>query len=141
MTSQNSRSQKTRVLIVDDDQDFTEALALGLRQLGTFETRAENRPDHALACAQDFEPDAILLDVVMPQADGGDVAACLATDETTRSIPIMYLTSLLGVDEVPLGGLVSGGRRFFPKPGSLVELAQCIHSAVQERNGRQSAVA
>ena len=117
---------KTRVLIVDDEPDFTLMMGMALGQTGNFETREENYALHAVAAAREFQPDVVLLDVMMPEADGGDVAGQMKADPRTAHIPIIFLTALVGNEETSLGGLLSGGHRFLPKPVSLAELTQCI---------------
>lgn len=122
----NANGSKTRVLIVDDEPDFTMMMGLALQQTGQFEVREENNALATLASARDFRPDVVLLDVMMPDADGGDIAGQLKADDATAHLPIIFLTALVGNEETSLGGLLSGGHRFLPKPVSLAELTQCI---------------
>ncbi len=129
---------KTRVLIVDDEPDFTMIMGLALGQTGQYEIREENNPLHSLAAAREFHPDVILLDVMMPQIDGGDIARELKADPATADIPIIFLTALVGNDETDLGGMLSGGHCFLPKPVSLAELTQCITEVVTPANSSPS---
>src|SRR5277367_6104600 len=117
---------KTRVLIVDDEPDFTLMMGMALQQTGQYEVREENNALNTVAAAREFKPDVVLLDVMMPEADGGDIAGDLKADDATTHIPIIFLTALVGNEETNLGGLLSGGHRFLPKPVSLAELTQCI---------------
>jgi DNA-binding response OmpR family regulator len=102
-------------------------MGMALQQTGQYEVREENDALHTIVAAREFKPDVILLDVMMPEADGGDIAGDLKADTTTAHIPIIFLTALVGNEETNLGGLLSGGHRFLPKPVSLAELTQCIH--------------
>ena len=88
-----------RILIVDDEQPFTEMLKLNLEQVGKYVACEENDARRALATARQFGPDLILLDVMMPEMDGGDVAAMLATDAEIREVPIIFLTALVSQEE------------------------------------------
>lgn len=117
---------KTRVLIIDDEPDFTLMMGMALRQTGNYETREENNALQTVSAAREFKPDVVLLDVMMPEADGGDIAGDLKADAQTTDIPVIFLTALVGNEETSLGGLLSGGHRFLPKPVSLAELTQCI---------------
>src|SRR4030095_10793649 len=119
---------KKRVLIVDDDSVFANMLAMTLRRTGQYETRQENNPRHAVAAAREFKPQVILLDVIMPEMDGGDVALNLAQDLVTHGIPLLFMTGLVDTEEVPLGGLSAGGHRILPKPVSIAELTACIEA-------------
>src|SRR5437588_7214554 len=94
--------KRKRILIVDDDKGFTSVLGLALRRLGGYVTREENHGGRTVLAAREFNPDVILLDVVMPDRDGGDVANDLRDDEQTRHIPVIYLTSLVDGEEAPL---------------------------------------
>jgi DNA-binding response OmpR family regulator len=101
-------------------------MGMALRQTGRYETREENEALKTVAATREFKPDVVLLDVMMPDADGGDIARDLKADSATAHIPIIFLTALVGNEETSLGGLLSGGHRFLPKPVSLAELTQCI---------------
>jgi len=123
---QPSIDTKIRVLIVDDEEDFTLMMGMALKQTGHYETREENNALQTVNATREFKPDVVLLDVMMPDADGGDIAGQLKADDATAHIPIIFLTALVGNEETNLGGLLSGGHRFLPKPVSLAELTQCI---------------
>ena len=63
-----------RILVVDDEQGFTMLLKMNLEKKGGYEVRVENDATKALDAAREFRPQVVLLDVVMPEMDGGDVA-------------------------------------------------------------------
>lgn len=67
--------QPKRILMIDDEVAFTNLVKVNLERTGRYEVRVENRPLCALAAALEFKPDAILLDVVMPELDGGQILA------------------------------------------------------------------
>ena len=115
---------RRRVLIVDDEPDFTFMMGLTLEQTGQYEVRQENDPIQALDTAREFSPDLILLDVMMPDMDGGDVLNQLRADASGRNVPVIFLTALVGGDEAPGKGLPSGGHSFLPKPVNLPVLLQ-----------------
>lgn len=121
---------KRRILIVDDEADFTAMTAMALEGTGKYQARQENRASHALAAAREFHPELILLDVMMPERDGGDVLAELEADPVTRNIPVVFLTALVAGRESPFGALSRGGRRFLPKPLSLGSLAVSIEEVL-----------
>jgi DNA-binding response OmpR family regulator len=101
-------TRKRRILLVDDEETFTYALRFYLEKTGRFTVLTENRAGNALAAAQAFHPDIILLDVIMPELDGGAVAAQIqATEELSRV-------------DTPSG--LIGGRLFIPKPVSAKEV-------------------
>ena len=63
-----------RILLVDDDVALTRTLALYLREVGNCDVRVENVGRLAVAAAREFRPNLVVLDIVMPDADGGSVA-------------------------------------------------------------------
>jgi CheY-like chemotaxis protein len=119
---------KKKILLVDDEIGFTRLLKLNLEQTNQYEVRVENWPEDALRAAQEFQPDAILLDVMMPRVFGGDIAAAIRADPKLQAIPIIFLTAAVRkprVDEH--AGFISG----FPllaKPASTQEVIQALES-------------
>jgi DNA-binding response OmpR family regulator len=110
---------KKRILIIDDEASFTRMVRLNLEKTGKFEVREENRAGHAVAVARDFHPDLILLDVIMPTMDGGDLAATFRKDRHLKNVPIIFLTATVSQREAGSGGLSSGGSLFLAKPVSV----------------------
>src|SRR5712691_3253920 len=100
--------QKKRILLVDDEATITRTLKLYLEGTGAYEVRAENRGSAALEAARTFKPDLILLDVAMPDMDGGDVAAQIRGDEALKDSPIVFLTALVKKQEVVATGVSLG---------------------------------
>lgn len=82
-----------RILIVDDNVSLTTLLAKTLAKFG-FEPYAENNSVLAFSTIQKLMPDIILLDVMMPEKDGGKVLAEIKSDLSTSSIPVILLTGL-----------------------------------------------
>ena len=117
---------KQRILIVDDEVPFTRMVKLNLEKTGEFEVRAENRATYAVTAAREFKPDLIILDVIMPGMDGGDVQNKLKRDRSLRHTPIIFLTATVSKREAGEGGLNSGGELFLAKPVSVENLVACI---------------
>lgn len=120
------RGLKKRVLLVDDEPSFTHVLRLNLEKGGVYEVREENSGARALDAAREFHPDIILLDVIMPDMDGGSVASQIQAEEELRGTSIVFLTAVLSKREVPAGG---SRLKFIPciaKPVSAEEIIACI---------------
>ena len=96
---------KKRILLIDDEPSFTRALKLHLEKSGAYEVTEENRGEMALETARRFKPDLILLDVMMPDVDGGEVASEIRSDAKLKNTPIVFLTAALAKDEQ---GIISG---------------------------------
>ena len=131
---------KKRILIVDDEPDFTNLLKLSLESHGYYEVQEENDADNVRAAARTFDPDLVLLDIMMPEQDGSEVAAALKADPLTRGIPIIFLTALVSAEDATKGGAAcdSGGNTFLPKHIRLDKLMRCIDEKI---NKHQAALA
>jgi CheY-like chemotaxis protein len=121
---------KKRILIVDDERSVTSLVTRALEQTGHYVVHAENDGRHTLATAREFRPDLILLDVVMPELDGGDVAARLQAEPDLKQIPIVFLTAVVSPKEGTAGKLISGGMQFLAKPVNLANLVRSIEDAM-----------
>jgi CheY-like chemotaxis protein len=113
---------KKKILLVDDESGFTRLLRL---TLPAYDIREENNPLKALQTAKDFKPDMIFLDVIMPEADGGTIAAQMKEDPSLKHVPIVFLTAIVTPNESKPGGTI-GGCEFLAKPVSRDQVADCI---------------
>src|SRR6266480_7889763 len=86
--------EEPRILIIDNNRDFTDSAKLGLERTGRYSVWEENEPARAHQTAQRVKPDLILLDIAMPEIDGGEVAARIESDPALHRIPIVFLTAL-----------------------------------------------
>lgn len=107
---------KKRVLIVDDEENFTYLVKLNLEQTGKYEVKIENKATRAVAAAKEFSPDIIFLDILMPDMGGDEVADKITSDGFLKNIPIVFLTAIVSEDEVSSRGNLIGGRPFIAKP-------------------------
>jgi len=107
---------KKRILVVDDEPGITRLLKLNLEQTGQYEVATENASQAALAAAEQFQPDLMLLDVMMPGLDGGNLAAELQASPKLKGVPIVFLTATVTREEVNKRRGVVGGLPFLPKP-------------------------
>jgi len=123
---------KKRLLLVDDEEAFTRLLKLNLEESGNYEVRVENEGANAMAAAREFRPDLILLDVIMPDVDGGEVGAQIKADEKLREIPVIYLTAIVSQRELDAQSRVIGGRLFVAKPVAKQALIELIERQLTE---------
>ncbi len=119
---------RKKILVVDDEASLTRMLRRNLEATGKYEVREENSGVHAYKTAQEFQPNMIILDVMMPDMDGGDVAAKIQDDESLKHIPIVFLTAILKKEESESTGSDIGGRTFLAKPVKVDDLIECIEN-------------
>ncbi len=118
---------RKRILVIDDEVSFARMVKLNLEKTAGFEVRVVNQAILALSAAREFLPDLILLDVIMPGMDGGDVSRQIKRDRTLKNTPIIFLTATVSKREAGDGGLNSGGELFLAKPVSVEALIACIN--------------
>ena len=117
--------ERRRILIVDNDPNATHLVKVLLERSGHYLVLEENDATRAHQSARNFRPDLILLDVVMPGTDGGEVAARVEADPELQDTPIVFLTALVTRAEAK-SGLSLQGHSFLAKPVSIPELINAI---------------
>ncbi len=124
----DKREQLTRgaILVVDDDASLAEMLSIVLRQEG-FESRIVERGDEALEAFREYQPDLVLLDLMLPGKDGIDVCRLIRAES---GVPIVMLTAKGDTIDVVLG-LESGADDYIVKPFMPKELIARIRARVR----------
>jgi len=117
--------EQRRILIVDDDQDSTHLIKILLEKIGRYLVLEENDAAKAHQSARNFGPDLILLDIMMPEADGGDIAAEIDADPGLQRTPIVFLTAMVTKAEAK-AGLHIQGHPVLAKPINIPELINRI---------------
>ena len=79
--------EKPGILIIDNNRDFTHSAKIALERTGRYSVWEENEPARAHLTVQRVKPDLILLDIAMPETDGGEVAARIESDPTLHRTP------------------------------------------------------
>ena len=122
---------KKTILIVDDEVDVIQILDFKLKEEG-YETITAEDGEEALKKAKKHKPDLILLDLLMPMMDGGEVARKLRDDTKTKDIPVIILTATLAADDTK-GIRLERGNMMFPKSTSFNDLVVKINQVLEER--------
>ena len=125
---------KPKVLVVDDDAEFTELIRYNLQQRG-WEILSAHNGIQGLRLARAGLPDVILLDVMLPDLDGLSVCQILNSQTSTSDVPVFIISAL---DIVCAGTTKSPARFawFIRKPVSLAVLAERVQSAFAERQAQ-----
>ena len=120
-----------KILIVDDEPDMVDMLRIRLEEESYGVITALSGED-GLKKAEEERPDLILLDILLPGVSGLEVAKRLRESKTTKNIPIIMVTALIGGDAMRTG-LKSGAAYFISKPFDPEELLVQIKSAIGEK--------
>ncbi|MDF9814273.1 response regulator transcription factor [Streptomyces sp. SPB162] len=123
-----------RVLVVDDEAALSDLLSLALRYEG-WEVRTAADGAGALRAARDTRPDAVVLDVMLPDMDGLEVLARLRRD--APDVPVLFLTARDAVED-RIAGLTAGGDDYVTKPFSLEEVVARLRGLMR-RSGAATA--
>jgi len=124
---------KTKILLIDDEVDFTELLAANLEEFD-YEVRQINDPTLALREAKTFRPDICLVDLVMPGMDGGDVVSALKSDFMLSRVKVLMLTALVEENpDNPSALQMKGGLPFVSKTSDLEVILHAIQTLLGQK--------
>lgn len=113
---------ESKILVVDDEQGVLTVLDKALTSEGYSVITADNGSD-AIKLAESEQPGLIILDVLMPEMDGGEVARRLKESPSTSHIPVIFLTCLLSrEEEARIEDHEIGGHVFIAKPYDITGL-------------------
>ncbi len=118
--------EKKSVLLVDDEEDVVVLLQL-VFETNNFRTRTAGNGKVAVAMAYEDPPDAIILDVMMPEMDGWQVLKILKGDERTRHIPVVMLSARAERRDKMIG-LQEGAEAYIAKPFSPAEVVREVQN-------------
>src|SRR5260370_36274989 len=121
----NETNDKPRILIVDNNSRFARSAQLFLEHTGNYFACTVIDPRRALETARSFKPDLVIVDLIMPQADGLEVAAQLEADWALHAVPIVFLTALITPEEAREGRRING-HRVVPKPTHGFDLIKVV---------------
>ncbi len=122
------------ILIIDDEPDLCELIEFQLQKEG-FRTSTLSNPLEAIGHARDFDPDLIILDVMMPELDGLRLCSMLKVDSQLKKVPILFLTARSDADE-RVKGFERGADDYLTKPfdnRELIARSKAILSRTMEK--------
>ena len=116
-----------RALVVDDEPSLADLVSMALRYEG-WEVKSALSGEAAVAEAKAFQPDIVVLDIMLPDIDGLEVLKRMRGDG--RDIPVLFLTAKDAVDD-RVAGLTAGGDDYVTKPFSLEELVARLRGLIR----------
>jgi two-component system, OmpR family, response regulator len=120
-----------KILVVDDEPNICALLAATLRLI-EFDVRVANGGREALIAAEEYEPDLVVLDVMLPDLDGFQVAQRLRA--SGHPVPVLFLTARDAVED-RISGLTAGADDYVTKPFSLEEVVLRIRAILRRSRG------
>jgi two-component system OmpR family response regulator len=127
MATSTDTNGSVRVLVVDDEPNIVDVISMALRYQGFAVESAANGRD-ALSAVADFKPHLMLLDIMLPDMEGFDVAKRLGGERA--DLPIIFLTARDATED-KIRGLSSGGDDYVTKPFSLDEVIARIRAVLR----------
>ena len=124
-----------RVLVVDDEINIAELIAMALRYEG-WDVRQAHTGSKAVAAAREFQPDAVVLDMMLPDFDGLEVLRRMRA--TDPDVPVVFLTARDAVED-RIAGLTAGGDDYVTKPFSLEELVARLRGLMRRAGAAKAA--
>ena len=119
-----------RVLVVDDEPSLAELLGSVLRYEG-WETRTAGTGGDAVSIAREFQPDAVILDIMLPDFDGLEVLRRLRAE--SPGVCVLFLTARDAVED-RVAGITAGGDDYVTKPFSLEEVLARLRGLLRRAN-------
>lgn len=123
-----SNSSHKKILIVDDEKDVIGIIS-DILEYAKYEIIAATNGEEAIELAKQKRPDLILLDIMMPDISGEDVAEMLSDDPSTADIPIIFLTGILTKEE-EASIRKTGAQSIIAKPCTANELIDKIEKLI-----------
>ena len=127
----DEKMKPKKVLIIDDEVAFTNIVKLILERRENYEVCVENDSRMAVSTARKFCPDIVILDVVMPRLDGGEVHMLFKAERGLQDIPIIFLTAIVRQKEIDENGGLIGGSFYVAKPVSADGLVGVIEEHIR----------
>ena len=118
-------NEKLRILIVDNNSHFARRARLMLDQSGKYVACTVIDPRRALETGRSFKPDLVLVDLIMPQEGGIEVAEQLEADWALHRVPIVFMTTLITPEEARDGRRING-HRIAAKPARRSDLLRIV---------------
>jgi two-component system OmpR family response regulator len=126
-------NKKRSIMIVDDDVDASQMAKMILDETGLYDVQVCNRGSEAFKVIKETQPELVLLDIVMPDADGTDIATQIQKEKSLVLTKVVFMTSLVSEEET-LKSSVIGGKSFISKPTSAETLLERVRGIFEFGN-------
>ncbi len=121
---------RKKILVVDDES-ATLIYLCRILERENYQVISTTKGREAVELAATQKPDLMILDIIMPDIDGGEVASLISSNPNTARVPIVFLTGILTKDEEPFAG-TTGRRHILAKPVTREKLLEMINKVLSE---------
>ncbi len=115
-----------KIVIIDDEEHFCILIKKNLERTGEYEVSTATDGETGIKLVKDIRPDLVLLDVIMPGMDGGDVVAEIRRDQSIQDTPVVFLTAIVREAEDSPQASFTKGYAILAKTVTVEELLACI---------------
>jgi two-component system, OmpR family, response regulator len=122
-----------KILYAEDEPDVQTVVELTIQAMSNYEIKIANNGKKLLECVEDYKPDLILLDVMMPEMDGPTTFKFLQANENTKNIPIIFMTAKVQAHEIEILNK-TGGVGIITKPFDPMTLCSEIEEIWNKNN-------
>ncbi len=129
-------SELKKILYVEDESDIQAVTKIALENVGGFELLVCNSGEEAVTMAVDYEPDLLLLDIMMPGMDGPTTLSALKKLPELKNIPVIFMTAKVQPSEISSYKKL-GALDVISKPFDPMKLADQIKTIWQEHSVRE----
>lgn len=123
-----------KILYAEDEPDVQTIVELTIQTMSNYEIKICNNGKKLMECVEEYNPDLILLDVMMPEMDGPTTFKNLQANENTKHIPVVFVTAKAQVHEVEAFKEI-GSWGVITKPFKVMELCDDIQTIWDSKNG------
>lgn len=127
--------RKAKILVIDDETDFSHFLKLNMEITGEFEVAVASESKTGLDLAKNWDPDLILLDIRLPGLSGPEIVSILQKEQSTKDIPVIFLTGLAIKEDSEEGLLKKNGSVFIIKPVATQDIINQIKPILAKKTG------
>jgi DNA-binding response OmpR family regulator len=128
MRKGDKKMDKKKLLLIDDDRALGEMLTVKLEKAGNYDVKYSPDANRVVELAQEVKPDLIILDIDMPDTDGGDACKALEKNKDTEAIPVLFLSSLVTPEGVEATGGIIGEHEMASKKMTIDKLIERIQT-------------
>ena len=121
--------KKRKIMLIDDDPDILFSVKLGLEKFKNYKVITADNGKEGIKIVKKIKPDAILLDIMMPEMNGWDVCSKLKSGKSTHNIPILFLTAKTDILSKTLGKY--GSDDYIEKPFEINDVEKRLEKVMK----------